>query len=195
MRLFVALDIDDAIRQRLARFLEGVRGFAPDLNWARSENLHVTLKFIGEQRPERLEAIQASLRSIKNGVAEFQIAFRGYGFFPTPKSARVFWAGIEAGPQLASLAKSVDVSLAQLGVPAETRPFSPHLTLARSGSGRPQRGPGDRSNNKFQRVQEKLSAMPPLDFGTMTAHDFFLYESKLSPKGAQYTKLERFPFS
>lgn len=195
MRLFVALDIDDAIRQRLALFLDGVRNFGPDLNWARPENLHITLKFIGEQRPEKLEAIKQALQAIHPGPIPLGISFRGYGFFPTANSPRVFWVGIESGPQLASLAKAVDEALAALGVPAETRPFSPHLTLARSGSGRPHRGPGDRPNKKFQRVQEKLTAMPPLDFGTMSARDFFLYESKLSPAGARYTKLERFPFS
>jgi 2'-5' RNA ligase len=194
MRLFVALDIDDAIRERLARFLEGVRGFAPDLNWARPENMHITLKFIGEQRPEKLDAIKQSLHAFHH-TGQIEISFRGYGFFPTAKSPRVFWAGIESGPPLADLAKSVDVTLSRLGIPEENRAFSPHLTLARSGSGRPQRSAGDRPNNRFQRVQEKLSAMPPLDFGTMAAHEFFLYESKLSPKGAHYTKLESFPFS
>ena len=194
MRLFVALDIDDAIRRRLSLFLDGVRGFAPDLNWARPENLHVTLKFIGEQRPEKLDEIKQSLRSIQHNIP-FDVSFRGYGFFPTAKSPRVFWVGIESGPQLADLAKSVDLALARLGVPEETRPFSPHLTLARSGSGRPHPSPGDRPNNKFQTLQEKLSALPPPDFGTMAAREFFLYESKLSPKGAHYTKLERFPFS
>ena len=194
MRLFVALDIDDAIRERLARFLEGVRGFAPDLNWARPENMHITLKFIGEQRPEKLDAITQSLHALHH-TSQIEVSFRGYGFFPTAKSPRVFWAGIESGPQLADLAKSVDVTLSPLGIPEENRAFSPHLTLARSGSGRPQRGPGARPNNRFQRVQEKLSAMPALDFGTMAAHEFFLYESKLSPKGARYTKLESFPFS
>ncbi len=193
MRLFVALDIDDSIRHRLSTFLDGVRGFAPDLNWARPENLHITLKFIGEQRPEKLGSIKQALLLVH--ATPLEISFRSYGFFPTPNSARVFWVGIESGPQLADLANSVDKSLTPLAVPAETRPFSPHLTLARSGSGRPHRGPGDRPNKKFQRLQEKLSAMPRLDFGTMTAREFFLYESKLSPAGARYTKLERFPFS
>ncbi len=195
MRLFVALDIDDAIRQRLSVFLDGVRGFAPDANWARPENLHITLKFIGEQARERLDAIRASLASLPTAVALIEISFRNYGFFPTAKSTRVFWVGIEAGEPLAALAKSVDVALSRVDIPEETRAFSSHLTLARSGSGRPQRTHGDRPNKKFQRLQEKLAAMPPLDFGTMTTREFFLYESKLSPAGARYSKLERFRFS
>lgn len=195
MRLFVALDINDAIRQRLSTFLDGVRGFAPDVNWARPENLHLTLKFIGEQPAERLDAIRASLASLPTAVAPIEISFRNYGFFPTAKSPRVFWVGIETGEALAALAKSVDVALNRVDVREETRAFSPHLTLARSGSGRPQRSPGDRPNKKFQRLQEKLAAMSPPDFGTMTAREFFLFESKLSSAGARYTKLERFLFS
>src|ERR1700731_3733312 len=102
MRAFVALDIDDAIRQRIQRFIEGVSGFSPDARWVRSESLHVTLKFIGEKPVEKVEEIKHALTGIR--AESFEIAFRGYGFFPTAKAARVFWVGIESGPQLASLA-------------------------------------------------------------------------------------------
>src|SRR5438105_3157397 len=61
MRLFVGLDIDDPIRDRVSRFLEGVREFAPDARWVRPESLHITLKFIGEQKPERLDALKSAL--------------------------------------------------------------------------------------------------------------------------------------
>lgn len=191
MRLFIALDIDDSIRECIQRFLEGVRGFAPDVRWVKPESLHVTLKFIGEQPPEAIERMRQSLSKIQ--VASFEIAFRGYGFFPTPKAPRVFWIGIE-GAQLAALAEQIDDSTARLGVSKEDHPFSPHLTLARAGrSGAPGRQKGDRPNLKFKRLQEKLGALPSPDFGTMTARQFFLYQSKLSPSGSQYTKLERFP--
>jgi RNA 2',3'-cyclic 3'-phosphodiesterase len=123
-----------------------------------------------------------------------QIHLRGYGFFPTAKSARVFWIGMEAGPQLATLAAAVDDKLSTLGIPREDRPFSPHLTLARAagGSGSPRRKKADGPNRTFQRLQEKLGALPVLEFGTMTAHEFYLYQSQLSPKGSKYTKLARF---
>src|SRR5947199_7675901 len=98
MRLFIALDIDDPLRQRITRFLEGVHPFAPDARWAKPESLHVTLKFIGEQPESAVERIKQGLASLTAEAA--QIHFRGYGFFPSPKSARVFWIGMEAGPQL-----------------------------------------------------------------------------------------------
>ncbi len=192
MRLFVALDIDPSIRGRIAQFMDGVRGFAPDARWVSAESLHVTLKFIGEWPAERLAELKHALAGVRGQPAE--ITFSGTGFFPTPKSARVFWIGIEAGPELASLAGALDAATSALGVESEKRAFAPHLTLARTGSGRPQRVSSDRTSPSFRRLQEKLAAMPAPAFGTMSPREFFLYESKLSPKGAVYTKLASFPF-
>lgn len=192
MRLFIALDIDDGIRERIARFVEGVRNFAPDARWMKPDSMHVTLKFIGEQPDTALDAIKQSLSDLSGTAAEIQ--FQGYGFFPTAKSARVFWIGMEAGPELAALAGMVDKRMAELGIPKEERPFSPHLTVARSsgGSDSPRRNKKDGRNSTFQKLQEKLSALPAPEFGTMKPREFFLYQSQLSPKGSKYTKLARF---
>jgi 2'-5' RNA ligase len=193
MRIFIGIDLDPEIRGRISRFLEGVQGFAADARWVRPESLHITLKFIGEQTPERVEAIAERLRRVKGG--EFEIRSGGYGFFPTAKAPRVFWIGIHAGPQLAELAGSIDVATAELGIPREDRPYSPHLTLARAGgrSGSPKWRKGDAPNLAFAVLDKRLAAMGELDFGTMTAREFILYQSQLSPKGSQYTKLQRFP--
>ena len=192
MRLFIALDIDEAIRERLTRFLDGVREFAPDARWVRPESLHVTLKFIGEKPTQTVEQIKQALAVAKSQPIE--IHFRGYGFFPTPKSARVFWVGIEAGPQLAILATAVDEATSKLGIPREDRLFSPHLTLARGGgrSGAPGWRKGDGPNRNFRLLQEKLAAIPMPEFGTMTAREFFLYQSQLSRGGSRYTKIAGF---
>ncbi len=192
MRIFLALDLDDAIRQRIARFMEGVSNFAPDARWVKPESLHVTLKFIGEQPEPAVEAIQQSLSSLQGSAAHIHV--RGHGFFPTAKSPRVFWVGIEAGPQLATLAAAIDDKMASLSIPKEDRAFSPHLTLARSSAGSRsfRRSSTASPNRNFQRLQEKLAALPSPEFGTMTAREFFLYQSQLSPKGSKYTKLARF---
>jgi RNA 2',3'-cyclic 3'-phosphodiesterase len=192
MRLFIALDIDDAIRAHISRFIDGVSGFAPEARWVKPESLHVTLKFIGEQPEPIVEQIKNALSAVK--AAPMPIHFRGYGFFPTAKSPRVFWIGMEAGPELAVLAAAIDETTATLGIPKEDRAYSPHLTLARGsgGSGSPRWRKEDGPNRNFQRLQEKLAALPAPDFGTMTAHEFFLYQSKLSPKGSIYTKLAGF---
>ena len=193
MRLFVGIDLDQEIRTRISRFLDGVRGFAPDVRWVRPESLHVTLKFIGEQKPERVDAIRDALRRVDGESVE--IRFAGYGFFPTPKSPRVFWIGIHAGEQLAALATAVDKATSELGIPREERAFSPHLTLARGagrGGGAPGWRKGDGANSDFAVLQKRLAEMSELDFGTMTASEFYLYQSQLSPGGSKYTKLEKF---
>ena len=207
MRLFIALDLDDAIRDRISRFIEGVSGFAPDARWAKPESLHVTLKFIGEQPDSAIDQIKQALSTIESSAPE--IYFRGYGFFPTAKSARVFWIGLESiglepiglesigmesTSQLAALAAAIDDKMPALGIPKEDRAFSPHLTLARSSgaSGSPRRDKKDGPNRTFQRLQEKLAALSTPEFGTMTPRSFFLYQSQLSPKGSKYTKLVEF---
>jgi len=193
MRLFVALDIDEATRERIVRFVDGVEPFAPEARWVRPESLHVTLKFIGEQKDEVVAQVKEKLQTIAAHRCEIQ--FRGYGFFPNPKSARVFWIGMQAGPELGALASEIDARMAELGIEKEDRPFSPHLTLARAGggSGSPRWRKDDRPNRVFQKLQDRLSALPPPEFGAITPREFFLYQSKLSPEGSIYTKLAGFP--
>lgn len=191
MRLFVALDIDDEIRGRIARFVEGVRGFAPEARWVSAESLHVTLKFIGEQPEQALNAIQGALAGVR--AAAVDLNFRGCGFFPNTKSARVFWIGIQGGKALAGLASSVDYALEAVGIVREAHAYTPHLTLARGGggSGAPRWRKSDRANSQFARLQERLASLTA-EFGRMTAREFFLYQSELSPKGSRYSKIATF---
>jgi 2'-5' RNA ligase len=192
MRLFLALDLTDEIRARITRFTEGVQNLAPDARWAKPESLHVTLKFIGEQPDSAVERITHALQTLT--VTAFEINFRAYGFFPTAKSPRVFWIGIQSCPELSALAVAIDDKLSPLGIPKEIRAFSPHLTLARAvgASGSPHQRKRNASTPAFHRLQEKLAALPAPEFGTMTAREFFLYQSQLSPKGSKYIKLQQF---
>jgi len=96
-----------------------------------------------------------------------------------PKAARVFWAGVDGSDHLPHLASIIDAVLEKLGSPRETKPYHPHLTLART-SARP------------LRELQPLLADPPPQFGTMTAREFFLYQSQPQKGGSKYTKLERF---
>lgn len=192
MRLFVALDIDDTIRDRITCFLEEIRELAPDARWVRPESLHVTLKFIGEKSEDEAEKIKEVLGTIC--AASIEMNFGGFGFFPEARAPRVFWIGIKANSELAALAEIVDEKLATLNIPKEQHAFNPHLTLARGGrgSGSPRWRKGDGSNRSFQRLQEKLAALPALEFGKMTSREFSLYQSQLSPGGSKYTKLAKF---
>jgi RNA 2',3'-cyclic 3'-phosphodiesterase len=190
MRLFVALDIDEEIRTRISRFLDGVRGFAPEARWVQPESLHVTLKFIGEKSEDEMGQIKRALENIR-GTA-FQLNFRGYGFFPTARAPRVFWSGVESDQSLSLLAAAVDKTLVPINIPKEEHAFNPHLTLARAGSSRSNKLRDEVSAHGMNRLREKLASLPSSEFGTMTAREFFLYQSQPSPKGSRYTKLARF---
>jgi 2'-5' RNA ligase len=193
MRLFVALDLDDSIRQQVQQFLEKMRLAAPAARWVKPESLHITLKFIGEQPTKSIDQLTQVLASVRAPC--FALAVQGFGFFPNPRSARVFWVGIQAPVELTDLAKSIDQKMATFGIAREEHAFNPHLTLARrSGqSGAPRRQRNDAVNSDFARLQAELCDHPAPLFGSMTAREFFLYRSELSPRGSRYTKLERFP--
>ena len=195
MRLFVALDIDDDICSRIAKFADDLQPYAPGVRWVKTESLHITLKFIGEKSAPLVKQIEQTLSSIS--ITPFQITFSGSGFFPTPKAARVFWIGIAAQASLAQLATKIEDALVDVGIPQEGRAFSPHLTLARSsgGSGAPGWRKGDKPNRQFAVLQRHLEDSPAPEFGTMTAREFFLYRSQLSSKGSTYTKIARFELS
>ena len=190
MRTFLALDLDNEIREQIAEFVSNLRPLAPDVRWVAPESLHVTLKFIGEKPDAFLPQIERALQSIRQ--PSFELSFRGCGFFPAEKPARVFWIGIAAGAGLSDLAQEIENSLAHIGIEKEPRAFSPHLTLARAGSGAPCRNKIEKPNRRFAPLQQKLAALPPPDFGTMSAREFFLYRSQLSGKGSRYTKIARF---
>src|SRR5271169_785435 len=170
MRLFVALDIDAAIRDRIADFRNQMRQLAPDVRWVGPETFHVTLQFLGETR--KLDDIQRALRQVKG--APLELAFRNTGFFPTPKSPRVFWVGIEADEHLQELVSLIAKVLQPFGFEADRGPLQPHLTLARAGSGRPRAVPGERIAPGLQQLRARVEGLPPLEFGTMTAREFYL---------------------
>lgn len=183
MRIFIALDIPGEIRARIIEYAERARALASEARWARPEGLHVTLKFIGEVSESRLEQIKTALARVR--AAPFDVAFEKAGFFPNSKGPRVFWIGVEGGPALPRLAALIEDATHAIGIPKEERTYSPHLTLARSGS-----GPGGQHQLKPLATLLHDHASP--QFGTMTARDFFLYLSKPQRGGSQYTKLQRF---
>ena len=185
MRLFVALEIPSAVRENLAALIEELRAAdaAATKNkarWVRAENLHVTLKFIGNVDVGKLDTIRAALGEVSASGA-VELRFRGVGFFPNEKRPRVLWAGIVASPNLEPLAAGVDARLEKLGIARETREFAPHLTLARFDP------PG---------ITEKLRAAARAntarEFGAVSTGEFHLFESKTRPTGAEYTRLSSF---
>jgi RNA 2',3'-cyclic 3'-phosphodiesterase len=191
MRLFVALDIDPEIRRNIGEFRNQMRSVAPDVRWVGPETFHVTLQFLGET--QKFDSLRSALQQVRGTAVP--LAFRGTGFFPNPKSPRVFWIGIESDDNLQLLSDAISTSLKPLGFERDAGPYKPHLTLARAGSGRPRPARSEPSAPGLLAVRAKIESLAPLDFGTMTAREFCLYESNLTPRGAQYTKLARYPLA
>lgn len=183
MRLFVALSISAQVRESLASLLSELRRADCKPRWVNPENLHVTLKFIGHIAPEELPNIFEALRKVAT-PSQIALEFRGMGFFPNDRRPTVVWAGIQASPELAALAERIDQSLAASGIPRETRPFAPHLTLARF------KEPGI-----SQPLRALLAKRRDLSFGNQIASEFHLMESKTKSTGAEYTTLHLFPFA
>jgi 2'-5' RNA ligase len=142
----------------------------------------VTLKFIGHVDADKLDAIRGALSGVRL-ESTVELRFRGLGFFPNDKRPRVFWAGVEASPNLASLANEIDALMEKLGVPRETREFAPHLTLARFDP--------PAISEKLRVAAQKNSAR---EFGALHTGEFHLIESKTRPTGAEYTRLSSFGF-
>ncbi len=183
MRLFVALEIPAEVRENLSDLIEALRAVSPQTRWVRLANLHVTLKFIGEVSETKLGAIRGALSGVRSDQL-VTMEFRGLSFFPNEKHPRVFWAGIEASPNLKTLAGEIEKAMEKLGFPREQRAFSPHLTLARF---EPPRLP--------ERLRGAVQESAQREFGSLRASQFHLIESKLRSSGAEYTTLESFLFA
>ncbi len=182
MRLFVGIDLPADVIGALARLIEDLRPKAR-IKWSPPENLHITTKFVGEWPREQLDEMVGALRALPPRDP-IPIAIRGLGWFPNPHQPRVFWAAVRAGPELAALARETEDALAALGVPKESRSFSPHLTLARM-----------KEPSPLTALRQAIAALGSDDFGEFTADRFFLYRSELAPGGSIYTQLAEFPFS
>jgi 2'-5' RNA ligase len=147
--------------------------------------MHITLKFIGEVSADRLAHILAALAPIR--LAEpADIQFRGLRFFPNERRPRVLWCGVAASPNLAGLAASLDRALVLLGIPAESRDFVPHVTLARF-------KPDSRARGDLDALLRAASELKSYDFGRTRETGFHLIESILKPGGAEYRRVETFP--
>jgi RNA 2',3'-cyclic 3'-phosphodiesterase len=182
MRLFVALDFPDAVRHALAELIARLSPTAKSGRWVRPEAMHITLKFIGETPEKNLNEICAMLSTVRS-THPVQMFFRGLGFFPHERSPRVLWCGVETSANVAAMAHGIDATLEPIGVPRETRPFVPHLTLARF-----------ESPAGLEKLVATAESLDSTDFGVTTEREFYLYESVLKRAGAEYTRLAAFPF-
>lgn len=182
MRLFVALDLREDVRNAMRELIASLKPKAKSARWVPPEGMHVTLKFIGHTDPANLDSIKAALAPIRS-AQPVELHFRGVGFFPNDRRPRVVWCGIEASPNLAQLASQIEDALETLGFERESRDFAPHLTLARF-------NPASRADGLVRTAAELQSR----DFGSARETEFHLYESVTKPSGAEYKKRASYPF-
>jgi RNA 2',3'-cyclic 3'-phosphodiesterase len=188
VRLFVALEIPSAVRDNLAALIGELREVAAQMRgkgprWVRPENLHVTLKFIGEAAPEKLDAIRGALAKVWS-ASPVDIQCRGLGFFPNEKRPQVLWAGLDVSSNLPQLASDVDRALEAVGFAREKRAFTPHLTLARFDAPR-----------LTEELRAAINNASSRELGSFVAREFHLIESKTKSSGAEYTRIASFPFT
>jgi RNA 2',3'-cyclic 3'-phosphodiesterase len=131
LRLFVAVNVPAAVRNRLAEEVAPLRDVVPGARWAPAENWHVTVKFLGSVSPRLRSFVEEAVAAVAAATPAFESRLTSLGAFPSPRRARVLWAGLEdPGGVFRALAAGLDRSL-EREFRAEQRPFTPHLTVAR----------------------------------------------------------------
>lgn len=184
IRSFIAIELPGEIRQALAELQARLQtGNQPSVKWVDPHGIHLTLKFLGSIAANKTGAITSAMEEAARDITPFSLEVKGLGVFPNFKRVRVVWIGVEGDiPQLRQLQGRLESSLVPLGFARETRPFTPHLTLAR--------------------VREKASPMEQQNFGQViastsfeTAHHFTvdridLMRSQLTTEGAIYSQIK-----
>jgi 2'-5' RNA ligase len=174
LRLFVALQLPFEVRQRLTGLMGGVHG----ARWQNDSQLHLTLRFIGEVTETQADDIDSALQAV--AFTPFPVALRGVGLFGDLRKPRMLWAGVAPEAPLAHLAQKLDNALVRIGLPAETRKFTPHVTLARF------KGPSGR-------VERFLAENDYLTSPEWMVERFTLFRSHLAHSGAIYQPLATYP--
>ena len=195
IRCFVAIELDEGLRKALAELqrrlrpvLEKATGREAKVQWVRPESIHATIKFLGDVEEGRIEAIAQALRQAAAAHQAGEVQVGGLGVFPDARKPRVCWVGLREGAeQVTRLAEAVDLALAPLDFPRESRPYQPHLTLARIKEG--ERAVG------LALEQQGLLAKEQGSLGRLSVRALALMKSELRPSGAVYTRLAELPLA
>lgn len=189
LRAFIALELPGGLQKAISQVIERLQGTAgrSSVRWVSAENIHLTLKFLGDVAPTGVDLIEEAMKAeaaLQNG---FKVEAGGLGAFPNLKRPRVIWLGVDAPPELASLQHGIDSATAQLGYASECRLFSPHLTLGRV-----------RENASPSEIAVIASALKDEKFdspGAVVVDTVHLFKSDLKSSGSVYTRLFSAPFS
>ena len=185
MRVFIAIDIDDKIRKAIAGLQKQIASNVDvkkgDLKWVEPNNIHLTLKFLGEISDEQLAEVSEITKTVAQAHQKFNLEIESVGSFGG-RSAKVVWVGAGKGTDaLLALQKDLDDLLAQAGYPQEEREFSAHLTLCRV-------------NHPIAglKIGEAIAQFSHLKLGSIAAEAIYIYQSQLTPQGPIYTMLSDF---
>jgi len=185
MRCFVAVELTETVRKRLAALQQRFGDLGRSVRWVRPDAMHLTVKFLGEVPDWQLPDASRAVADVARQCRPFEFAIRSTGCFPPRGNVRVIWVGVEeTSGELAACKRLCEDAFSALGFPKESRPFSPHLTLGRV---KDPRSAGD--------LRERIAACSDFEAGTVSAGELVLFESRLSPQGAQYAVVHRGAFA
>jgi len=183
LRAFIAVEIPSEIHKAIESKTALLRAAldASLVRWVPTDNVHLTLKFLGDVSPANVEMLSQMLSVEVGQHATFALKFGGLGSFPNPRRPRVIWIGIQAPAGLEALQHGIEAAAATLGYPSEERPFSPHLTIGRVKQ--------NVSSAGVQKIRSALEQTKVGALGTAQVSAVHLFKSDLKPSGAVYTRL------
>lgn len=183
VRAFIALPLPELVRDHLRGLRERLLPYHFPLRWLPPENVHLTLKFLGDIPRDVVPALSAAMETAGRDGVPLSLAAKGIGVFPTVKKARVVWAGLKGETEaLIRFQAILDKALAETGVPPETRPFRAHLTLART-----------KGRVEPESLTSAMAELAGIETDPFIADELVLFRSKLSPRGATYSRLAAAP--
>jgi len=181
-RLFVAILLPEAVREEIARAVTPLREDLVHVRWVRPEQLHLTLRFIGDVDRPRVPVVGAALREALAPLAGLTLGLAGAGAFPSASRPSVLWAGVKRDDRLDALHAATEAALASVGIPREARDFHPHVTVGRIRRGRRERDAG--------------GALAALRLETSApVREVSLMESVPGRAGARHTRVVRCPLA
>jgi 2'-5' RNA ligase len=175
-RLFIAVDLPDEINDSLANMCFGI----PGAKWVPKDQMHLTLRFIGDADNALLSDITDILQNVNN--SHFSLTLKGVGYFPPRRKPNVLWVGLEPSQELTELRDSVEELIEELGLSGEERKYHAHVTLARL-----------RQEAPIDKITGFLSAHALFKATAIPVTEFHLYSSVLTSDGAVHTKEASFP--
>jgi len=187
LRSFVAVEIPAGIQSAIARSTAPLQKALPKplIRWVTQQNIHLTLKFLGDVSPANLERLAEVLKAEAITREPFSMSVGGLGAFPTPSRARIIWIGLEAPAALMTLLRGVEAVAARLGYASEDHTFSPHLTIGRVGQ--------NVSGTDLQHIRIALEGTIIGTLGTVSVDAVHIFKSDLQPGGSVYTRLYTLP--